>query len=323
MKQMKKLSALAAGSIATGLLLGASMAQAAEVCWDGDIVSGIKGLDVVTETLDFITIDVDFVNATGFEMYGSELDQNNFPYSGALAEQDALATTRAINVAINEINGVPDFVEISGKKNYYIGVEGEYERPLGLVGAIGGENVTGDNWDLCNESSVENCVVGVVVLKADEQFIYADLSKADGNDCGNAPPQNPPDSVSITPGFSGSWYDVAREGEGFNIEIGGSELDPYLLTYFYTYDKSGNQMWLTGFASINSSDTVVVDMEVTSGTVWGDGFDPDDVNYNPWGTITFRFSSCNAGTAEYASSEFGSGTFNIVHLTGIAGLSCP
>ena len=53
---------------------------------------------------------------------------------------------------------------------------------------------------------------------------------------------------------------------------------PYLLTYFYTYDKTENQMWLTGLATVNG-DTAVVPMTVTSGAVFGPGFDPGDVNY--------------------------------------------
>jgi hypothetical protein len=322
MKQMKKLSALAAGSMTIALLLGTSMAQAGEVCYNGDIVTGIKGLDVVTETLDLITIDVDFVNATGFEMYGSELQQENFPYSGALAEQDTLATAFAINVAINEISGVPDFVEISGRKNYYIGFEGEYQIGFGLVGAIGGENLTGAEWDLCGEGSIENCLVGAVVLPAEEDFIYADLKPAeDGATCdGNGPP--PESDFTITPGISGSWFDQAREGEGFNIEIGGPVLEPHMVAYFYTYDNSGNQMWVNGFGEING-DTAVVPMQVTSGTGFGDNFNPDDVVYDDWGTITFTFSSCNAGTAAYVSNDFGDGTFNIVRITSISGLSCP
>ncbi len=316
MKNTKRISVLAVGSIAICLQLGTSMAQAADVCWEGDIVTGIKSLDVFTETYEQITIDVDFVNATGFELYGSELE--NLPYPGATGEQDAGATMIAINNAINSVNPVPDFVEISGKKNYYIGAEEETQGPLGLVGAVGGENITGEHWDPCDEDSVINCLASVAVLNANEQFIYADLSLADGNDCGDAPPTGFP----ITPGITGNWFDLTRGGEGFIIEIYGEELDPQFLAYFYTYDKSGNQMWLYGGGEING-DTAIVPMSVTSGPVFGDGYDPLDVVVGEWGTITFQFSSCNAGTAEYDSNEFGSGSYDIIRLTSVAGLACP
>jgi hypothetical protein len=319
MKHMKKLSTLA-GSIAISLLLGTSLAQAASVCYEGDIVTGIKSLDVLTETHGQITIDVDFVKATGFEMYGSELSPEAFPYGGINAETDAYATVKAISSAINAISGVPDFVEISGYKNFYIGTEGESELngAFGLVGAIGGENLTGDHWDACNENSPINCVVGVVVLEADVDFIYADLSKANGNQCGNAPPE----SFPITPGITGSWWDETRGGEGFNIEIFGPTLDPLMLAYFYTYDKNGNQMWLSGSGAMNGS-TGVVPMEVTSGPVFGDNYNPLDVVTEQWGTLTFTFSSCSAGTAEYTSEDYGSGSFNIVRLTSVSGSTCP
>ena len=94
------------------------------------------------------------------------------------------------------------------------------------------------------------------------------------------------------------------------------------VTEVYTYDANGNQMWLLGVGSANGG-TAVVPMQVTSGAVFGPGFDPDDVIREDWGTITFTFSSCNAGTAEYVSNDFGSGTFDIERLTSVAGLKCP
>jgi hypothetical protein len=325
MKQMKKFSALVTGSMAIGLLLGSGMAQAqeaVEVCTNGDTVTGLRNLYVFTESYSWLAIDVDFRYETGYEEYGPDLD--TMPFQVPWQEKDALSVVGFINEALTLHSSVPVWAGISGQNTYYVGIEEEVKDGLGAVGVIGGANYTGEDWDLCKEEGVVRCLFGAAVLQADQQFTYAHLTRwLPGSTCDGSSPPEPPASTSITPGFSGSWFDQTRSGEGFNIEIGGPELDPYLLTYFYTYDKSGNQMWLTGFASISGSDTVVVDMEVTSGTVWGDGFDPDDVNYDPWGTITFRFSSCNAGTAEYASSEFGSGTFNLVHLTGIAGLSCP
>jgi len=320
MKRVRKFSTMATGSMAIGLLLCTSMAQAVEVCYNGEIVTGIRSLDVFTESLEGITIDVDFVNATGFELYGSELD--NVPYPGGFAEEDAVATMLAINLALNGRNPVPDFVEISGKQNYYIGAEGEVELGVGLLGAVGGENVTGDHWDPCDEDSILNCIASVAVLNAKDYFIYADLSKAvDGAKCdGSAPPTE--SDFTITAGITGSWFDRSREGEGFNIEIIGPELDPQLLAYFYTYDDSGNQMWLTGVAAANG-DTAIVPMQVTSGTVFGPDFDPNDVMYADWGTITFTFSSCSAGTAEYTSTNFGSGSYNIEKLTSVSGATCP
>jgi hypothetical protein len=277
-------------------------------------VTGIKGLDVFTDQYGAKTIDVDFRYATGFEVYGPDL--SNMPFDSVAGEEDAGVTNLAINNALDAVNPVPGFAGVSSQNSYFIGVEGEIELGVGLIGAFGSENLTGGFWDACRESN--DCIAGVAVLKADERFTYADLSKADGLGCGNAPP----DVFPITPGITGSWFDPTRSGEGFQVEVIGPTLEPLVAAYFFTYDDSGNQMWINGVGDVNG-DTSIVPMTVTSGPVFGPGFDPDDLILEDWGTITFTFSSCNAGTAEYVSTNFGSGTFNIERLTSISGSTCP
>ena len=312
MKRMKKL----AGSIAIGLLLGASLAQAQEeVCYDGSTVIGVKNLTVTTNEFSSVTMNVDFRYQTGFDIYGPELD--NLPFGSANAEEDAGATNLAINNALDEEIPVPVDVGQPGQNAYFIGAEKEIEAGLGAIAAYGSENLTDGFWDQCTQAN--DCLLGVAVLAADQRFVYADLARADGSSCDSTAP---PPLFTITPGITGSWFDRARDGEGFNIEIVGSTLDPQFLAYFYTYDDSENQMWLTGVAPA-SGGTAIVPMTVTSGTVFGPGFDPDDVVRDDWGTITFTFSSCNAGTAEYTSTNFGSGTFNIERLTSVSGVACP
>ena len=318
MKIMKKLSVLAVGSIAITLLLGTNMAQAEVVCYDDDTVIGIKDLVVTTDEFDTINIDVEFRHTTGFDIYGSDLD--NLPFDPVTGEDDAGATSLAINNALDAENPVPDFVGQSGQNAYFIGIEGEVQLGKGLVGAWGAENLTGDFWDPCTEAN--DCLLGAAVLKAEQRFVYADLARAvDGAICDGGPPPGP--GFTITPGITGSWYDPARDGEGYNIEIVGSSLDPQLLAYFYTYDDAGNQMWLVGSGPANG-DTAVVPVQVTSGPVYGDGFDKDDVVREDWGTLTFTFSSCTAGSVVRASTMgFGTTTEDFVRLTYVTGLTCP
>jgi hypothetical protein len=61
----------------------------------------------------------------------------------------------------------------------------------------------------------------------------------------------------------------------------------------------------------------------TSGGIFGPDFDPDLVEYKPWGTLELNLD-CTGGTATYTSSEegFGSGTLNVVRLTSIDQLGC-
>ena len=319
MKQMKKLLALAAGSIAIALLLGTSLAQAEEeVCLDGDTVIGIKNLEVTTDEFDTINIDVEFRHTTGFDIYGSDLD--NLPFDPVTGEDDAGATSLAINNALDALNPVPDFVGSPGQNAYFIGVEGEVDLGVGLVGAWGAENLTGDFWDPC--TGANDCLLGVAVLGAEQRFVYADLARAvDGAICPGGGP--PPPTFTITAGITGSWYDPERDGEGYNIEIWGDDLDPQVLAYFYTYDEAGNQMWLVGSGPANG-DTAVVPVQVTSGPVYGAGYDPDDVLREDWGTLTFKFATKDTGTVERASTMgFGTDTVDIIRLSSLTGLVCP
>jgi len=312
MRKTKILSVLAVGSMAIGLLLGTSVARAEEeVCLDGDTVIGIKGLDVVTQSYGPITIDVDFKYATGYEIYGSDLD---FPWEYPYAE-DAFTVLTSINNALSSNNPVPGFAGVSGQNAYYIGGDDDIEGFVEFVLAVGGENITGGEWDTCDI----DCTIGIAILEADERFVYADLSRASGNSCDNVPGP----SFTITPGITGTWYDPARDGEGYNIEIIGSSLDPQMLAYFYTYDDAGNQMWLIAQGPVDG-DTATLPAFVASGAVFGPGFDPDDVDLEEWGTLTFTFTSCAAGTATYDSTMgFGTGTANIVRLSSVTGLACP
>jgi hypothetical protein len=322
MKQMKKLSAMATASMAIGLLLGTSMALAEEVCLDGDTVIGIKDLVVVTNQFDTINIDVDFRYATGFDVYGSGLD--NFPFDMANAEEDLFATMAAINNTLGANNPVPGSAGQPGEDVYFIGAEEESEGGAGLIAAVGSENLTGDFWDPCTQAN--DCLVGAAVLDADERFTYADLSRASGSSCSNAPPdpEDPPTtSYPIAPCITGSWFLPARDGEGYVIEIIGPSLEPEMLAYFYTYDDAGNQMWLIGQGAVNG-DTAVLPMQVTSGPVYGDDYDPTDVLREDWGTLTFKFTSKDAGSVVRDSTMgFGTTTVDIIRLTSVTGLMCP
>jgi len=320
MNKIQKLSALAVGSLAVILLLGTNLAQAEEdVCVDGDTVTGIKGLQFVTDQFGRVEVDVNFRYTTGFDVYGQDLD--GFPFT-IYKDEDARIALEAINNTLNlNAGSIPDFAGLSGINAFYVGVDKEAGLFEGLIAAWGGANYQRDTeyWEPCEEEGIDLCILGAALLDASETKTYADLTLADGSTCDGGPP---PTGFNIVPGISGSWFDFERSGEGFSIEIIRIAGELRLLTYFYTYDADGNQMWLTGNAPVNG-DSAIVSMLVTSGPVFGPAFDPLDVSFQEWGTITFTFSSCNAGKAEYDSINFGSGTFNLGRATYIADLACP
>ena len=313
---MKKLSVLAAGSIAIGLQLFTSMALAEEVCLEGDTVMGIKGLDVLTDQYGPRTIDVDFTFATGYDVYGQGLD--DFPFTLATREEDLIAMNAQINESLNA-NSAPGSAGQPGQNSYFIGAEEDD----GLLGVYGSENLSNTFWDKCSE--VNDCILGVAIRNPNERHTYAELSSASGGSCGNIPPDEtdpPTTSYPIVPCITGSWYLPARDGEGYNIEIWGDDLDPQVLAYFYTYDDDGNQMWLVGSGPANG-DTAVVPVQVTSGPVYGDDYDKDDVLREDWGTLTFKFATKDTGTVVRASTMgFGTTTVDIVRLTSVTGLTC-
>lgn len=128
----------------------------------------------------------------------------------------------------------------------------------------------------------------------------------------------------IAPGHTGSWYDPRRDGEGFNIEIVRVGDEPNLLAYWYTFDERGNQMYLVGLAPYQEGESAVtLPLQVTSGAVFGPGFDPDDVERIDWGTARLEFTSCNSLTVDYDAMDFGSGTRHLSRLTAIDTVSCP
>lgn len=127
---------------------------------------------------------------------------------------------------------------------------------------------------------------------------------------------------------SGSWYDPARDGEGFNIEVvlvddGAGGTRRVLVVYWYTYDRM-TQMWLTGAVPFSAgSTTVEVPLTVTDGADFGPNFDPNAVNRTPWGTLTLTFQDCDNASGSYTSTQgFGSGTLTLTRLTGRLGDIC-
>ncbi len=131
----------------------------------------------------------------------------------------------------------------------------------------------------------------------------------------------PPTSVPITTGFTGSWYNAAQSGHGFNIEVlanGG------LLAYWYVFDAAGNPAWIVAQGEIDGT-LAILDAYLVAGGAFPPDFDPGAVTRTLWGTITFTFTDCNQGHAAWDTSEpgYADGEMDMVRLTLPAGLSCP
>lgn len=142
------------------------------------------------------------------------------------------------------------------------------------------------------------------------------LSAIEGLDCDD--PENA--VISGNPALSGAWFNPERSGEGFILEfVSESEL----LAYWFTYDTDGNQMWLIGLGEIDSEGQGALNMQRASGGRFGDQFDPEAVQLEDWGQVSFEFDECT--TASYAwtaDAPYGDGGLDIVRLTALKNATC-
>jgi len=103
--------------------------------------------------------------------------------------------------------------------------------------------------------------------------------------------------IGLNPGLTGNWWGGAdRNGEGFLLEVAMSGGALTLIGSFYTYDTEGNQIWLIAVGAADGSMTTNVTFYINDGQMWGDAFDPNDVNQVEFGTGTFTFPACDVGT---------------------------
>ncbi len=134
---------------------------------------------------------------------------------------------------------------------------------------------------------------------------------------------SPDGSFHLAPEISGSWYNPDRNGEGFVVQIADAGEGSIFVVYWFTYDMGGQAYLIGAVPFADGASEVVVPMQITGGTDFGQAFDPDEVVRRDWGTVRFSFSSCNEGMAEYQSTiGFGSGILPLQRLTLPDGLSC-
>jgi len=137
-----------------------------------------------------------------------------------------------------------------------------------------------------------------------------------GFGCGRSPlPPETPAGV-----LSGSWYDPSHAGEGYVLEI---LINNTALVYWFSFDTEGNRRWFFGTGQIQGDKLVFNEMLTTSGGVFGEGFDPNDVEVSPWGSLELELL-CDSGSAGFVPTVegFPAGALDLTRLTYLSGLSC-
>ena len=126
--------------------------------------------------------------------------------------------------------------------------------------------------------------------------------------------------------FSGIWWNPARAGEGFVIEVYSPT---QALIYYFTYPADvpyagmpPEQLWFGGVGKIVDGAIEISDATLTRGARFGAAFDPAAVVTERWGRLSFVASAC--GQAELraiGSSAFGTQTIALTQLSQLGGAS--
>lgn len=138
-----------------------------------------------------------------------------------------------------------------------------------------------------------------------------------------------PPTVALNAGHNGNWWSgTERDGEGGQVEVadaGGGEL-VFVIT-IYSYAPQGGQIFLIG-VGYPDGDSVEIEVFITSGGVWGDDYDPEQVPQTPWGTGVVSADGCDhlivmlAPNAEYQAMGYTDFTLNFERLT-TSLIPCP
>ncbi|TVQ29643.1 MAG: hypothetical protein EA370_14795 [Wenzhouxiangella sp.] len=124
----------------------------------------------------------------------------------------------------------------------------------------------------------------------------------------------------IMPLHTGSWFDPANPGVGFNVEVANdasTEAGPVLVVYWYDFNE-GRPLWLTGTATFEYGATELsVDLLAVPGPAPLADFQtpPPLSEYEVRGSLTVSFSDCRTGRFSYDLPDFGSGEVAVTRLT--------
>jgi hypothetical protein len=125
-------------------------------------------------------------------------------------------------------------------------------------------------------------------------------------------------ALAIDARYSAHWFAPERNGEGWMLEI----LSPQAaLLYWFTYDETGNQRWLTAQGTIAGQRIDFPELALTTGGRFGAAFDPTAIQRRPVGSAWMQFADCSAGQLGYTA--FGQTlVVDVVRLTTTASVPC-
>lgn len=120
--------------------------------------------------------------------------------------------------------------------------------------------------------------------------------------------------------YSGSWYDPAKDGQGFVVQV--LDGNSALVTWF-TFDTEGQQAWMQAVGRIEGQRMVFDELLRFTGPSFGDAYDPADRQAIASGRLEIEFDDCHGGQARYeGAGGFPDDTLALTRLTSVAGFGC-
>ena len=132
-------------------------------------------------------------------------------------------------------------------------------------------------------------------------------------------------SININQGIAGAWFDSAKAGQGFLIDINPDT--QFIFIAWFTYEQASakigapEQRWLTAQGNF-SGGAASIPLFVTSGGLFDD---PQATTTEEVGSLSVNFSSCTDGEIEYDLPNDGlQGQISITRvISGTEGLCGP
>ena len=168
------------------------------------------------------------------------------------------------------------------------------------------------------------CDQGWVSYQAFGQALIIDLTRLGrimGADCAAPIHGRPLLPITDDAGLTGSWFDPARDGEGFSLLWLDSD---QAVIAWYTYDLEGNQKWMVGLGGRQGDQVVFEELMTARGPRFGKEFDTGDMEIQPWGSLALDLD-CDGGAAAWSAldADYGEGEMDLTRLTTPERPGCP
>lgn len=156
-------------------------------------------------------------------------------------------------------------------------------------------DMTGMNTDT-NPATVADWKLGAWSGYENDAGNESDIGGSDTSITFQVTNENVPPPFHIQPGITASWFDPARNGEGYVIQILENNI---AVMYWFTYDAEGAQDWYAASGHIKGNRIVFPEVLRASGGEFGPGFDPDKVSFEVVGSASFVWSGCDQAEVSY------------------------